>query len=81
MLDLLEPKQRAEAVFEILWRRTAAFIPLDVHLAAALTEFVDTKPPDVNSDMRLEFALALLRDARISYEEEGLKRWAAVIRI
>ena len=51
VLDLLEPKQRAEAVFEILWRRTAAFIPLDVHLAAALTEFVDTKPPDVDFDM------------------------------
>jgi hypothetical protein len=79
VLDLLEPKQRAEAVFEILWRRTTAFLPLDVQLAAALTELVDAKLPEVDAEMQLELALALLRDARISGDGEGLKRWAAVI--
>jgi SIR2-like domain len=79
VLDLLEPKLRAEAVFEILWRRTTAFSPIDVQLAAALTELVDAKLPEVDADMRLEFALALMRDARVSNDDGGLKRWGAII--
>lgn len=79
MLDLLEPKLRAEAVFEILWRRTTAFSPIDVQLASALTELVDTKSSEVDADMRLEFALALMRDARVSYDDDGLKRWGSII--
>ena len=79
VLDLLEPKLRSEAVFEILWRRTKAFSPIDVQLAAALTELLDAKPPEVDADMRLEFALALMRDARVSYDDDGLKRWGAII--
>jgi hypothetical protein len=76
VLDLLEPKFRAEAVFEILWRRTMAFSPMDMPLAAALTELVDAKPTEVDGDTRLEFALALMRDARASFDDDGLKRWA-----
>lgn len=79
VLDLLEPKLRADAVFEILWRRTTSFSPIDVELAAALTELVDAKPPEVDADMRLEFALALMRDARVSYDDDGMKRWGAII--
>jgi hypothetical protein len=79
VLDLIGPKQQAEAVFEILWRRTIAFLPLDLQLAAALTDLVDANLPEVDTDMRLEFALALMRDARVSNDDEGLKRWAAII--
>ena len=79
VLDLLEPKLRAEALFEILWRRTTAFSPIDVQLAAALTELVDAKPPEVDPDLRLEFALALMRDARVSHDDDALKRWGAII--
>ncbi|WP_050627299.1 SIR2 family NAD-dependent protein deacylase [Bradyrhizobium viridifuturi] len=79
VLDLLEPKLRAEALFEILWRRTLAFVPLDVRLAEALTEIVDNKSPEIDPDARLEFALALMRDARVSRDEEGMQRWAAFI--
>jgi hypothetical protein len=81
VLDLLEPKLRAEAVFEILWRRTRGFSPIDVQLAAALTELVNAKPPEVDAEMRVEFALALMRDARVSYDDDGMKRWATVIEV
>jgi hypothetical protein len=81
VLDLLEPKFRAEAVFEILWRRTTALSPIDVPLAAALTELVDAKPSEVGVGIRLEFALALMRDARVSYDDDGLKRWGAIIEL
>ncbi|MDR3483402.1 MAG: SIR2 family protein [Bradyrhizobium sp.] len=80
-LDLLEPKFRAEALFEILWRRTIAFIPLDARLAEALTEVVEDKSPEIDPDLRLEFALALMRDARVSRDEDGLKRWGTVIEV
>jgi hypothetical protein len=79
VLDLLEPRDRAEALFEILWRRTTAFAPIDVRFAEALTEVLDTKPPEVEAEMRLEFALALMRDARVSRDDEGMKRWSNVI--
>jgi hypothetical protein len=78
-LDLLEPKLRAEALFEILWRRTVAFVPLDVRLAEALAELVENKSAEIDPDLRLQFALALMRDARVSRDEAGLKRWAAAI--
>ena len=79
VLDLLDPKLRSEALFEILWRRTTSFSPMDVELAAALAELVNAKPPEVDSDMRLGFALALMRDARVSNDDDGLKRWGATI--
>ncbi|HEY6466069.1 MAG TPA: SIR2 family protein, partial [Candidatus Acidoferrales bacterium] len=79
VLDLLQPKLRAEALFEILWRRTIAFAPLDVRLAEALTEMAEDRSAEVDPDLRLEFALALMRDARVSRDEDGLKRWASAI--
>ncbi|MGB6535116.1 MAG: SIR2 family protein [Xanthobacteraceae bacterium] len=79
VLDLLEPKLRAEALFEILWRHTASFSPIDVQLANALTDLVKAKPPEVDAGMRQEFALALMRDARVSCDDNGMKRWGAVL--
>lgn len=79
VLDLLEPKFRAEALFEILWRRTVAFVPLNMGFADALTELVDSTPGEFAPDLRLEFALALMRDARVSHDDDGVTRWAAVI--
>ena len=71
VLDLLEPGIRAEAVFEILWRRTTAFYPLDTQLASAITELVDGNWAEFDPDLRLEFALALMRDARVSHDDDG----------
>ena len=78
-LDLLEPRERAEALFEVLWRRTTAFAPIDLRFAEALTEILDTKPPEVDAEVRLEFALAMLRDTRVSRDDEGMKRWSNLI--
>ncbi|MCP3415681.1 SIR2 family protein [Bradyrhizobium brasilense] len=79
VLDLLEPKFRAEALFEILWHRTVAFAPLDIRLADALAEIVDNESADIDPNLCLQFTLALMRDARVSRDEVGLMRWAAVI--
>ena len=79
VLDLLEPKLRAEALFEILWRRTRGFSPIDAQFAAALTELVNAKSPEVDAEMCLKFALALMRDARVSYDDDGMRRWGGII--
>ncbi|WP_426409229.1 SIR2 family NAD-dependent protein deacylase [Bradyrhizobium ganzhouense] len=79
VLDLLEPAVRAEALSEILWRRTTSLAPLDTQLAAALTEVLKTEPLAIDSTMRLDFALALLRDARFSADDDELNRWARLI--
>ena len=79
VLDLLEPKVRAEAVSEILWRRTTAFALMDVELAKALEELVDGHAADIDPELRLEFALALMRDARVSRDDDGMRRWGALI--
>ena len=79
VLNLLDPSRRAEAAFEILWRRTTSLSPLDAELAAALTELAETKLPNVTAEMRKDFALALIRDARTSYDDAGINRWATII--
>jgi SIR2-like domain len=79
VLDLLEPKLRAQAMFEIVWRRTISFSPIDVSLATALAELIDSKLPEVDPELRLELALALMRDARVSNDDEGMKRWGTLI--
>jgi hypothetical protein len=79
VLDLLEPNLRADAVFEILWRRTTAFTLMDMQLAKALEELVDGDAAYINPELRLEFALALMRDARVSHDDDGLRRWGAII--
>jgi hypothetical protein len=79
VLDLLEPKPRAEAVSEILWRRTTAFTLMDTQLAKALEELVDGHAADIDPELRLDFALALMRDARVSHDDDGMRRWGALI--
>jgi hypothetical protein len=79
VLDLLEPKLRAVAVSEILWRRTTAFTFMDMQLFKAIEELVDQHAVDIDPEMRLEFALALMRDARVSHDDDGMRRWGALI--
>ncbi len=79
VLDLLEPKDRAAALFEIIWRRTISFSPIDQQLADNLTELANLNPPELDPEKRLEFVLALLRDARVSHDDEGMKRWGDLI--
>jgi hypothetical protein len=79
VLELLDQKERATALFEILWRRTTALFPLDPQLVTAMAELVDGNSAEIDLDLRLEFALALMRDARVSHDDEGLKRFGAII--
>jgi hypothetical protein len=78
-LDLLKPKLRAEATFEILWRRTTGYLPLDERLISAVTDILEARSPETEPTLRLEFALALMRHARVSNDDDNLRRWAIII--
>jgi SIR2-like domain len=78
-LDILEPKFAAEATFEFLWRRATEFSPLQESLISAMTEILDARSTEVDSELRLEFALALVRHARLSNDDDELKRWTSLI--
>jgi hypothetical protein len=79
VLDLLKPKHRAEATFEFLWNHMTGFLPLDEPLIAAMIEILEMRSPETDPSLRLEFALALMRHARLSQDDDSLRRWAALI--
>ena len=79
VLDLLKPEARTETVFEILWRRTTGFRPLEPQLVSAMTEIVEAKLPETDPGLRLEFAVALMRHARVFRNDGDLKRWNDLI--
>jgi hypothetical protein len=79
VLDLLKPKVRAEVVFEILWRRKIGFLALEEQLVSAMVEIVEARSPEIEPTLRLEFAIALMRHARVSCNDVDLERWASVI--
>lgn len=79
VLDLLEPRIRAEAIFEVLWLRATELVPLDARLIEAMTEALEAPPTETNASLRLVFAVALMRHARVSYDDDSLKRWANII--
>lgn len=78
-LDLLNSRFRAEAVFEFLWIHVTRFLPLDEQLIAAMAEILEMNSPETDPSLRLEFALALMRHARLSQDDDDLSRWAALI--
>jgi hypothetical protein len=79
VLDLLNARLRAEAAFEALWCRKTALLPLDAPLIETMKEILEASSPEADQSLRLEFALALMRQARVSHDDDGLRRWAALI--
>jgi hypothetical protein len=79
VLDLFNPKLRADALFELLWCRQTGLLPLDAPLIEGMTEMLECLSSDADQSLRLEFALALMRHARVTHDDEGLKRWSELI--
>lgn len=78
-LQLLTPKVRAEAAYEVLWRCRIALRPLGPELISAMIEVLDESSSEVDLTWRAEFALALLRHARSSCDDDALEHWAILI--
>jgi hypothetical protein len=78
-LDKLSPLRRAEILYELAWRHATAFWPIDANLARFLAAIIDPPPVDLERRMELGIAIALLRNARLSQDEDAFSRWAAYV--
>jgi hypothetical protein len=79
-LQTLEPTCRAKILYELVWRHTVAYEPIDPRLIELLEAVAD---PDRTSGLdkrqQLEIALALVRFARQQNEDERFDRWASIL--
>jgi hypothetical protein len=78
-LDNLEPKRRAEILYELAWRCATAFWPIDPQRAALLAAAVDPPMPGLAKNKQIEIAVLLLHAARQSHDEAAFTRWAGFL--
>ena len=79
-LNLFQPLRRAEVLYEIVWRHSMAFEPIDERLAEMLVPLADpAQPCGLKKQQQLEIALALLRSARQRHNDEGFARWISIL--
>jgi hypothetical protein len=78
-LASFKPERRVEILAEILWRRTVGLYPLDEQLITLLGGITEAWPDGVDMRLRWEFAIALMRDARIDDKVDAFSKWAKLI--
>jgi hypothetical protein len=79
VLDRFEPEHRAELLYELLWPRTTAFLALEEPLVQAMTELLEQSTPTIEPSLRCEFAIALMRNARLSNHDDALDKWGKLV--
>jgi hypothetical protein len=79
VLDLFELPRRAEILYEFLWRHTIGFRPLSETITKTITDTLDASTPEIPLTLRCEFAIALMREARLSNDSDTLDRWGKFI--
>jgi hypothetical protein len=78
-LATFTPARRVEILAEILWRRTVGLYPLEERLVTLLGEITEAWPDGVDMRLRWEFAVALMRDARIDDKTDVFTKWAKLV--
>lgn len=79
VVDLFEPARLAEILYELLWRRAIGFRPLEAPLVRAITEILEAHMLAIEPTLRCEFAIALMRDARLSNDDDAINRWGKLV--
>lgn len=65
MLDALKPEDRSRILYELCWRKTIAFEPMELWFAEMLESIADPAiPTSISVRQQLEIALALLNHCR-----------------
>jgi len=75
VLERFEVTQRAAILREFLWQRTVSYSWIPNQLFEALIALLDTRPVSVDKDILCEFAIALMRRARLQQDAEALLKW------
>lgn len=79
VLARLSLADRAAALDEFLWRTAIGLQRLSAPLRDALVAIMQETAPPVEQGLRLRFALALMREARVREEEADFQKWNAVV--
>jgi len=79
VFDAIAPARRAEILYELVWRRTIGFLPLEEPLEKAVKGFLSVDLPDVDTALSAELALGLMRDARVSNNADAVTLWSQYI--
>jgi hypothetical protein len=75
VLDHFKVSVRAEILLEFVWQRTTSFSFLPPQLIDAVTALLDSFPSEVEAQTLCKFAVALMRHARLSDDEEVFHKW------
>ena len=79
VLNQLQTARRVEVLWELVWRHTIAFAPLDMPLEQAIAELLETPDIIIEPDRRCAFAVALMRYARFCDDGATLERWGKMV--
>lgn len=71
--------ERCEILSELVWRQTAGLLPLRTNVGKALIAFLEDEQSKLFGGDRLNFALALMRNARLTCNDEALAYWGGLI--
>ena len=75
-LAKLEPKRRAQVIYELVWRLRTSFENFDPRLEDLLASCANPEEPNgLGKPQQIEVALALLRLARCRCHDEAFARW------
>jgi SIR2-like domain len=79
VLACVEPSERASILSEFLWRYTTSLYDLPLLFRDALVSIMGEPQSPIEQSYRLEFAVALMRDARVEGNNANLERWGAIV--
>ena len=72
-------EKRGKILSEFLWRQTTGLQPLRGNLGVCLVAFLNDQESKRIPLARLEFSLALLRNARLQADEPSFVSWSAIL--
>lgn len=81
VLEQFEVIERAAILREFLWQRTVSYSWIPDQLSQALTALLEIRPTNVDADLLCEFAVALMRHARLHRDERNFLKWEEYVNL
>ncbi|MBI0325550.1 SIR2 family NAD-dependent protein deacylase [Burkholderia plantarii] len=78
VLERFGVTERAAILREFLWHRTVSYSWIPSQLSEALVTLLDARPGGVDEEVLCEFAVALMRRARLHQNEKDFLKWQEV---
>jgi hypothetical protein len=79
VLAYVDPSERASILSEFLWQYTTRLHDLPLLFRDALVLIMEEPRSSIEKSYRSEFAVALMRDARVEGNNANFERWGAIV--